>query len=54
MAVKKRIKRETEKPAPNSETLEAIKECERLAVDPNTKTYTAQELIAELRAQCTN
>jgi hypothetical protein len=38
---------------PNAETIEAMREAERIARDPSAKKYaTAEELIAELRAEC--
>ncbi len=33
----------------NSETIKAIEECERLIHDPETKTYTAEEALKELK-----
>jgi hypothetical protein len=38
---------------PNAETIEAMRDVERIARDPSVKKYaTAEELIAELRAEC--
>ena len=38
---------------PNAETVEAMREAERIACDPNAKIYaSSKELFKELRAEC--
>lgn len=40
---------------PNEETIAAFEEADRIAKDPNAKTYSsAKELFDELRAECIN